>query len=166
MLDIVRDVNFVLKLHALADILEPVEIFRKYFEADNNLAHKVNGKLLYCLGELQAIKDDYGPELKKLTKRLKKSGVWECGVFGIKRVNLTGAFNEEEFQVFLASAIDDIEQFLKERFPDTDIMKNFEIFDPQFWSTVPKASLHKEGRQQFKKLLDHFCNKKPQKASV
>ncbi|PTQ31688.1 hypothetical protein MARPO_0108s0035, partial [Marchantia polymorpha] len=41
----VTDVTFICLLHSVADVLKPLEEFRKYFEQDNNLPHKIPGRL-------------------------------------------------------------------------------------------------------------------------
>lgn len=42
------DVIFICLLHSVADVLKPLEEFRKYFEHDNNLPHKISVRLEVC----------------------------------------------------------------------------------------------------------------------
>ena len=73
------DVTFICLLHSIADVLQPFEDFKKYFQQDNNLPHKIPGRLEICLSALKAIcgyEERVGVhKLKQSLKSLQEKGV-------------------------------------------------------------------------------------------
>ena len=163
------DVTFICLLHSVADVLQPLEDFRKYFEQDNNLPYKIPGRLEVCLSALKAIcgsEERVGDDkLKQFLKSLQEKGVGKELVWKVNencRIPLVGhsGFSVEHIYVFVKELTGEIEANLLERFPEGDVLSAFKIFDPAFYRSLKQSDLDKFGVSDYKILLSHFCNKK------
>ncbi len=157
------DVTFVATLCLVADVLQPLETFRKVFEDDEIAPHHVPVHLKECLESLRSIRGEgsgtrvWG-KLPWFFRELSPSNVW--GTLRGK-IQLHGEVCRDEFRPFAACVVFKVEEFLKMRFPDTYILSCFEIFHPAFYAdTNLSKDLASLGHAQLKDILMHFCHKK------
>lgn len=162
--DNLTDLTFVVLLHAVHDVLKPVEQFRLYFERDGNLPHKIPKQLNACkatLDELVGVADSKmvgGSGVQKLLKCVSKRNVWMPRDKPGIRIQLQSPtdFSLEVAREFLAELIGEVKGNLDDRFPDLDILSAFHIFDPRSYSDVKQSQLDAFGSADYKKLLKHF----------
>ena len=91
------DVSFICLLHSVADVLQPLEILRKYFEKDHILPHKIPGQLDIWLSALKGISGTElqvgGSKVKQFLKSVKRREATEEIIWQVSancRIPLTG----------------------------------------------------------------------------
>lgn len=163
------DLFFVVLLYAAHDVLQPLENFRKYFERDGNLPHRVSKQLDACKRALDEIvgqpnsKSVGGAELQDVLKCVSaKTYVWKpTSKPGIKvQLRAPDEFSLEVVRDFLAELVAEVKENLDERFPELDILSAFRIFDPRTYSEMKYGHVKAFGSDEFKKLIKHFCGPK------
>ncbi|BBN20420.1 hypothetical protein Mp_8g18960 [Marchantia polymorpha subsp. ruderalis] len=163
----VTDVTFICLLHSVADVLKSLEEFRKYFEQESNLPHKISGRLEVCLYALRDIcgSEDRvgGDKLKQFLKSVQENGTTKDLIWQVNescRIPLIGhpGFSVEHVHVFIKVLVEEIESNLLERFPDGDVLSAFKIVDPTFYRSLKQSKLDKFDVSDYKILLRHFCN--------
>ena len=157
------DLYFVVLLHALDDVLHPLEHFRLYFEKDNNLPHKVPKQLNACKAALDDLvgvpnsKTTGGIAVQKFLKNVTKQLVWRVSK-GLKvQLHSDDAYSIDAVRTFLQDLIEEVKENLDDRFPDQDILSAFAVFDPRSYSDLKQAQLAAFGTEEIHKLLKHFC---------
>lgn len=137
-------------------------------EQDNNLLHKIPGRLEVCLSALKAIcgSEDRvgGDKLKQFFKSVQEKGVTKDLFWQVNencRIPLIGhfEFSVEHVHVFIKELVGGIEANLLDCFPEGDVLSAFRIFDPTFYRGLKQSELDKFGVSNYKILLSHFCNR-------
>lgn len=163
------DLFFVVLLYAAHDVLQPLEAFRKYFERDGNLPHRVPKQLDACKRALDDLvgepnsKSVGGSELQDVLKCVSaKTYLWKpSGKPGVKvQLKAPDEFSLEVVRDFLAELVAEVKENLDDRFPELDILNCFRIFDPRTYSEMKYGHVKDFGSDEMKKLIRHFCGPK------
>lgn len=158
------DICFVALLHAVEDVLLPVEAFRQYFERDGNLPHKAQPHVEACkvafkelLGEEGAEKFG-GSHLRTFLSNLSVDNIWHSPPgFKINLQREASEFTLEVVREFLNELANTAMEQLDLRFPESDVLSAFMIFDPESYRKVQLKDLESFGTAEFKKIVAHFC---------
>lgn len=164
LLPTITDVCFVALLHAVDDVLVPLENFRRYFEKDGNLPHKAQPHVEACKKAFTELQGREGAEkfggssLRRFLSNLTTSNVWEVspGV-NIQLLEPLTEFTLDSVREFLNELVEAATEHLDLRFPESDVLNAFMIFDPQSYRHVRSGNLESFGKAEFKKIVTHFC---------
>ena len=156
------DVEFVALLYLLSDLLAPLEEFSKFFQTNDLLPHAVEGKLKTTLQALDFIRDSNHLSSPIMGTFLKhyyaNSGTWTAWLKSKQAVQLTleGNLDKDNLKEFRSVFIEDIKEGLIERFPDTDVMNAFHIFDPKHYKHIRNfEELKRFGKNEMAQILTH-----------
>lgn len=165
LLDKVCNPEFVMVLHGVADVIEPVEIFRKYFQHDDLLPHAVKGRVDVTCEMLDALVKGNavgGQHMEAFLRDLKASGHWTSRPLKGKpaiTVHLKGGYDKEDIKQFMRDLVSDVKSFTRERFPDADVLDCFQIFDPKSYKDLRfGVQLDEYGKSELLTILKHLGN--------
>ena len=163
LLDKVSNPDFVMVLHGMADVLEPLEIFRKCFQHDDLLPHAVKGRVAATCEMLGALVEGNavgGKHMHQFLSDLKQSGSWTSRPIKDKpaiTVMLRGGVSKEDVKDFMRELIAGIRQRTLDRFPDMDVLDCFQIFDPKSYKNLRwGAQLEEYGKPELLRILKHL----------
>ena len=161
LLEKISQVDTIMAMHGICDALEPLEHFRLFFQSDDILPHAVKSRLETTCAALDVLTEDGalgGSNLRSFWKGLKLP-CWSSKPVANRRpvsVELLGAYDVQLVEDFLTSFTKDIKSHLQERFPESDVLECFHIFDPKSYLGLQMGSqLDSFGITELKQILKH-----------
>ena len=149
----------------MEDVLLPLETFRKYFERDGNLPHKAKPHVDACKAAFTELQGEEGAQkfggnsLRTFLSNVTTHNIWHVSP-GVK-VNLqqdSSDFTLEVVKQFLDAIVEAALEQLDLRFPESDVLNAFMIFDPDSYRNVQLRNLDSFGKAECRKLVAHFCS--------
>ena len=157
----VSQLDVIMAMHGICDVIEPLEHFRLFFQSDHTLPHDVKARVEATCAALDALAAKGaggGANLKRFWGSLRLP-FWSSKPIASGRkvkVELQGSYDVELVEEFLTSFASDIKAHLLERFPDSDVLQCFHIFDPKSYVDLQLGTqLDKFGLTELKQLLKH-----------
>ena len=152
--------EFIFMLHAMADIMQPIEHLRLYFQRDNAQLHCIKEQVDQCKSQLyMLLADDVHPggtHLRGLLRRITRSYVW-CPKENIA-IPLQGTHRSfaSTTQVPMQEFIEALIAHIDERFPEVDVLTAFAIFDPEVYVGKTQRQLADFGSKEIIVILKHL----------
>ena len=159
----VSQVDTIMAMHGICDALEPLEHFRLFFQSDDVLPHAVKARMETTCAALDVLTQEGalgGSNMKRFWSSLKRETLrWTRKPTANQQpvtVQLLGAYNVQVVEEFLTSFTSDIKSHLQDRFPESDLLECFHIFDPKSYLDLQMGKqLDSFGISELKRLLQH-----------